>query len=97
MRRSTSAPTEQSPALIEASSIWEEALVSIPIKTFGFFDVCSVSTIAAALPICIASSQVSSLLAIPLAPSVPNNLPIFDSLFILQIILKSARYHLQGM
>ena len=31
---------------------------------------------AAALPICIASSQVSSVIATPLAPSVPNSLPI---------------------
>ena len=40
-----------------------------------------VSTIAAALPICIASSQVSSVIATPLAPSVPNNLPIIISSF----------------
>ena len=74
----TSAPTEQRPAEIADSSICEEARVSIPIRTLGLLLVCCVSTIAAALPIFIASSQVSSELATPLAPSVPKSLPIIN-------------------
>ena len=57
------------------SNISEDALVSIPIRTLGFFWFSFVRTIAAALPISIANSQVISVFATPLAPSVPNNLP----------------------
>ena len=75
----TFAPTEQSPAVSAPSSISDERLVSIPIRTHGFVSLLlfSKSTIAAARPIFIASSHVSSEFATPLAPSVPNNLPIY--------------------
>ena len=72
----TSAPTEHKPAANAFSSISEEILVSLPIKIFGLILLSFVKTIAAARPIFIAISQVNSALATPLAPSVPNNLPI---------------------
>ena len=58
-----------------------EIRVSLPMIILALWFVSFVSTIAAALPICIASSQVSSVIATPLAPSVPNNLPIIISSF----------------
>ena len=72
----TCAPTEQKPAVSPASSISPEMRVSLPTRIFGLSVACFVSTSAPALPSSNASSAVSSLLAIPLTPSVPNNLPI---------------------
>ena len=72
----TFAPTEQRPAISAPSSISPERRVSLPIKNVGCSTVSLISTIAAALPMFIASSGVSSVFATPLAPSVPNNLPI---------------------
>ena len=79
----TSAPTLQSPAVIAFANISEEILVSIPITKRGLLLALFESTVAAALPSFIASSQVKSVLAIPLTPSVPNNLPIKYTPFIL--------------
>ena len=72
----TSAPTEQSPAVSAAASISEEILVSIPTSTVGRYLRPLDSTSAAARPICVARSHVSSVLAMPRTPSVPNNLPM---------------------
>ncbi len=74
--RCASAPTEQIPATNAASNTSLEMRVSLPIKILGLCCVVLVSTSAAALPIFIAVSQVSSVMATPLAPSVPNSLPI---------------------
>ena len=63
----TSAPTEQMPATSAASSILEEMRVSRPMSSIGFSLVWRVSTVAAARPICIARSQVRSVLATPLS------------------------------
>ena len=76
-----SAPTEQIPATNADSRMSPEIRVSLPMIILALWFVSLVSTIAAALPICIASSQVSSVIATPLAPSVPNNLPIIISSF----------------
>ena len=72
----TLAPTLQRPAVMAASSMSEDLRVSLPIKILGWRRSSSVSTIAAARPMFMAISQVSSLLAMPRTPSVPNNLPI---------------------
>ena len=69
-----------------ASRISEEIRVSFPIKIFARCFASFVSTRAAALPICIAISQVSSVMATPLAPSVPNNLPMILFPFVLSKI-----------
>ncbi len=73
----TSTPTAQKPDVKAASSISPEALVSLPIITFGLLSssLFFIRISAAAIPIFIASSFVKSLFAIPLTPSVPNNLP----------------------
>ena len=74
---STSQPTEQNPAANAAVSISADFLVSVPINTLSLsFSLPEDSTAAVALPIFKASSQPISVFAIPLAPSVPNNLPI---------------------
>ena len=66
-RRSTSTPSEASPAASAASSIGPDRLVSRPITNLG-----PPSTRAAARPSAVTSSGVSSAFASPRTPSVPN-------------------------
>ena len=70
-----SAPTDNIPATSADSSISPEILVSFPTNIFGLCAP-SVNTYAPALPRLYAISEVKSLFAIPLTPSVPNILPI---------------------
>ena len=57
---------------------------ALPIITVGFLFsfLLLVRISAAAIPICIARSFVKSLFAIPLTPSVPNNLPKKNKTFL---------------
>ena len=74
----TSAPVEHSPAVRDIISISEEMRVSMPTANTGRRRLPPDSTVAAARPIFIASSQVSFSLATPRTPSVPNSLPIIS-------------------
>ena len=76
---SASAPTEQTPAHTAASRASDEALVSLPIMILAFSPPFFASTTAAARPVCMASSQVRSVTAIPLGPSVPKSFGILCS------------------
>ena len=79
-----SAPTERIPATSAASNISPDILVSFATNIFGLW-VPSVNTKAPALPKLYANSDVNSVLAIPLTPSVPNILLIQIPLFLLSI------------
>ena len=67
----TSQPTDINPAINAASSISPDCLVSLPTTTFTLYSLLA-RTYPPALPNLYAKSQVSSLLATPLTPSVPK-------------------------
>src|SRR5512133_888988 len=73
---SASAPAEQMPETREASSMPQDIRVSEPTRISGLWLHSPASIWAPAQPSLKASSGVSSLLATPRTPSVPNNLVI---------------------
>ena len=76
-RMITSTPTEHKPEAMLKLSISDEILVSEPTQNKSLLLLPSERTVPAALPTFTANSHDKNELAIPLIPSVPNNLPIY--------------------